>query len=72
MHRMKYKNSYIVEIDNNANAISTPAKTTYCVKCGKKLNENSLDRFCDSECCKEYFAEIRKDIDSLEIQGGIV
>jgi hypothetical protein len=37
------------------------------MKCGKKLDENSLDRFCDSECRREYFAEIRKDIDSLEI-----
>jgi len=55
------------ELDNNANAIIIPAKTTYCVKCGKKLNEDSLDRFCDSECRKEYYAEIRKDIDSLEI-----
>lgn len=64
---MKYKNSYIVEIDNNANTIITSPKTQYCVKCGKKLNENSLDRFCDSECRKEYFAEIRKDIGSLEI-----
>ena len=64
---MKYKNLYIHELDNNANTIITPAKTTYCMKCGKKLNENSLDRFCDRECRKEYYAEIRKDIDSLEI-----
>jgi len=64
---MKYKNSYIVELDNNSNAFVVPIKTTYCMKCGKKLDENSLDRFCDSECRKEYYAEIRKDIDSLEI-----
>jgi len=64
---MKYRNLYIHELDNNANAIITPAKTQYCVKCGKKLNENSLDRFCDSECRKEYYAKIRKDINSLEI-----
>jgi len=51
---MKYKNSYIVELDNNANAIVTSAETKYCVKCGKKLDENRLDRFCDSECRKEY------------------
>lgn len=64
---MSYKSSYIMELDNNGNVIVTPIKTTYCIKCGKKLDENSLDRFCDSECRKEYFAEIRKDIDSLEI-----
>ena len=64
---MKYKNLYIHELDNNANAIITSPKTQHCVKCGKKLNKNSLDRFCDSECRKEYFDEIRKDIDSLEM-----
>ena len=62
-----YKNLYIVELDNNSNAIINPVKTTYCIKCSKKLDENSLDRFCSEECRQEYFAEIRKDIDSLEI-----
>jgi hypothetical protein len=64
---MEKQKKYIVELDNNANAIVTSSRSTYCMKCGKKLDENSLDRFCDSECRREYFAEIRKDIDSLEI-----
>lgn len=64
---MKYKKSYAIELDNNANIIVVPTKTTYCMKCGKKLDKDSLNEFCDSYCRKEYYAEIRKDMGSLEI-----
>lgn len=62
---MEKQKKYIHDLDNNANGIVYSAKTNYCMKCGKELDENSLDRFCDAECRKEYYAEIRKDIDGI-------
>ena len=57
----------IVEVDNNANITVRSDKSTYCLKCGNKLDDDSLDDFCDSECRKEYYAEIRHDLRGIKI-----
>lgn len=45
--------------------IESRNKATYCLKCGTKLMEDSLDNFCDKECRKEYYAELAKDNNNL-------
>lgn len=58
-------NTYLVESNNDANMFVHFNKSDYCVKCGKKLDENSLDRFCDDDCRRDYFTEIRRDCDGI-------
>lgn len=66
MNQEKKKvNTYIVESNNDANIVVHSNKTTYCQKCGSKLSEDSLDRFCDEDCRREYFQEIRRDCDGI-------
>jgi len=38
----------------------------FCVKCLKELTNNSLDNFCDENCSKNYYDEIRNDGYSVE------
>lgn len=39
---------------------------TYCWKCGKIINQGN---FCDEECRKEYYTEIRKENDAMYNEG---
>lgn len=69
----KYKNNYEIntylQMTNDANYIMVSNKSEYCFKCGKELDENSLDIFCDRECKKDYYAEIKKDYDGIYFGG---
>lgn len=37
----------------------------YCLKCGAELDELANEPFCDRECKREYYAEIRKDLNGF-------
>jgi hypothetical protein len=63
--KIKKVNTYIVESNNDSNIVMHSNKTAYCQKCGSKLDEDSLDRFCDDDCRRNYFAEIRRDCDGI-------
>jgi hypothetical protein len=66
MNQEKNKvNTYIIEGNNDANLRVDFKKTNYCVKCGKVLDEDSLDRFCDEDCRRNYFEELRHDCDDI-------
>jgi hypothetical protein len=54
-------NTYIIEENNDANSRVHSIKTVYCQKCGKVLDEDSLSRFCDSDCRRNYFEEINNN-----------
>lgn len=66
--KAKYNNTYNIELTNDANYLVTGNDNTYCFKCGSLLDdENSLNnRFCDSECRREYYAEVSHDLRGLE------
>ena len=65
----KYKNTYETEYElhttNDGNYMLVPEESKWCIKCGNDLEIGSLDKFCDSECRREYFAEIRHDLRGL-------
>jgi hypothetical protein len=58
-------NIYIVESNNDANLRVDFKKSSYCIKCGNRLDGSSLDRFCDEDCRREYYAEIRHDCNEI-------
>ena len=68
-----YENREIIKnIDNNDNNyngnINTYGKQKvilykFCQKCGKDFEEPSEDMFCSWECKKDYYAELRSDMD---------
>jgi hypothetical protein len=37
----------------------------YCIKCGKDFPTPSQDQFCCWECRKEYYQELRADMDDV-------
>jgi hypothetical protein len=65
----EYKNNTYIDLTCDANYIVVSSKSTFCYKCGKELDENSLDTFCDYECRREYYAEIKKDYDGIYFGG---
>jgi hypothetical protein len=49
--------------DKNSNIKNNKIK--YCWKCGRELEEGSVDHFCDFYCRQEYHAENRRENDAL-------
>ena len=51
---------------NNINIANNPnnKKIKYCDKCGKELINDMFGEFCDWECTKEYWQEIRQELDA--------
>ena len=60
-------NSFTYELNNDSTYTLVDSKTTYCIKCGSELGEDSVgSRFCDNECRREFYSEIRHDIGGIE------
>lgn len=50
----------------------TKSKNKYCAKCGKSIKDDGVgvkdiagNMFCDNECKREYWLEIRQDWDDV-------
>lgn len=37
----------------------------YCEKCGKQLEEGSVEHFCCWECKKDFYKELAQDMDDI-------
>ena len=62
-----YGGTYTYELDNNSTYTLVDSEITYCIKCGSELGEDSVgSRFCDNECRREFYSEIRHDISGIE------
>ncbi len=40
-------------------------ETKYCLKCCKLLINNKVKNFCDRDCRRDYYLEIRQDMDDI-------
>lgn len=51
---------------NINNSINIENKNyTYCIKCGVRFTTPSPTPFCDWDCRREYYQEIKKENDAL-------
>lgn len=65
-YRKLNNNKYIYELNSDSNYIISVSKTNYCVQCGKELDElTNLNRFCDEDCRREYFYQVRRDLNGF-------
>lgn len=50
---------------NNINTKEEKEKTyKYCEKCGKQLEEGSVEPFCDFYCKQEFYRENARELES--------
>ena len=59
-------NNYIKKKSITCGNFKVQEKTfKYCWKCGKELEELSIDMFCDFSCRSEYYKELVADMDDI-------
>lgn len=59
---INHNNNININTSNNRDISEKTFK--YCEKCGKQLEEGSVELFCDFYCKQEFFRENAKELDS--------
>lgn len=62
---MKQERSNFNQHRQNDNINTYKNEYLYCIKCGRRFITPSPIQFCDQECRREYYQEIRKENDAL-------
>lgn len=62
---MKQEQSNFNQHKQSDNINTYKKEYLYCIKCGRRFITPSPTPFCDQECRREYYQEIRQENDAL-------
>ena len=60
------KDNSLYELNNDGNYVLVNKNIGICLKCGRELNGNGVDGFCDNFCKREYYLEVSRDMNGFK------